>query len=238
MRLTAAAGAIGDDIGFGVIEFDAPVDYIFAGLHRTTNSPNDASAAVWRRNLDGTAVSTFGTSGLTLDSGIASANSAADGGRGIAADTTGHFLVAGTVTNALGNTDMVVWAFNAITGLLDGTWGANGVRIIDGAAGGTNASDEARAIVVDTSGRAVVTGFGINAAGNADMVVFRLTTSGALDTSFGTNGIFTHDSAAGGSASNDAGYGIALDGSGNIYVTGESVNASGNSDMVVWKLNP
>jgi uncharacterized delta-60 repeat protein len=58
---------------------------------------------------------------------------------------------------------------------------------------------------------------------------------GVLDTSFGVGGIVTSDGAAGGTNSDDRGYGIALDPSGKIVVVGISMNSSYNIDMGLWK---
>ena len=55
-----------------------------------------------------------------------------------------------------------------------------------------------------------------------------------LDNSFDGDGIVVHNDAAGGDA-NDKGFSIALDSDGNVYVTGYSINGSGNTDMVIWK---
>jgi hypothetical protein len=57
---------------------------------------------------------------------------------------------------------------------------------------------------------------------------------GVLDSTFGTNGLITHHNAAGGNG-DDGGGGIVRDGSGNLYISGESFNGT-NADMVIWKI--
>jgi len=74
-------------------------------------------------------------------------------------------------------------------------------------------------------------------AGDSDMVVWRLTSSGSLDTSFNGSGIVINNGAAG-SDGNDDGTGLAIDSRGRIIVSGSSTNSAGNRDMVVWRLNP
>ena len=56
---------------------------------------------------------------------------------------------------------------------------------------------------------------------------------GELDTSFGGTGYVVHNSAAGGN-SHDEGYGVAIDSSGRIVVSGFSWNGS-NYDMAIWR---
>jgi hypothetical protein len=56
--------------------------------------------------------------------------------------------------------------------------------------------------------------------------------SGILDDTFGNNGIVVHHNAAGGN-SHDGGYSIYVDSNGKIYVTGYSINSSGNADIVI-----
>ncbi|MCH7646082.1 MAG: hypothetical protein IH788_02650 [Nitrospinae bacterium] len=78
------------------------------------------------------------------------------------------------------------------------------------------------------------------------MVIWRYNSDGTLDTTFDTDGIVVHDSAAGSTGSMDFGSAIALGQAiGNddvatdkILVAGTSFNAAGNADMVIWRYNP
>lgn len=60
---------------------------------------------------------------------------------------------------------------------------------------------------------------------------------GVQSVPFGTNGVFTHNSASGGN-SFDWAYGSLTDEDGNIYLTGGSNNSSNWHDLVVWKVTP
>jgi len=66
------------------------------------------------------------------------------------------------------------------------------------------------------------------------MVIWRYLAEGALDTSFGMNGIVVHSNAAGGNGS-DHGIGMTLDAYGRILVTGFSLNPVLNDDLVIWR---
>ena len=60
-----------------------------------------------------------------------------------------------------------------------------------------------------------------------DMVIWVYNSNGTLDISFDTDGFVSHHDAAGGDFT-DIGYGIAIDSSGNIYVTGKSDALNGS----------
>jgi uncharacterized delta-60 repeat protein len=121
------------------------------------------------------------------------------------------------------------------SGNLDTTFNSNGVLFLDGSAGGSFANDQIRAIAVDSQDRIIAVGSSVNAGANADMTVWRLDSNGALDSSFSGDGIFTHNGAAGGNG-DDIAYGLVIDSSDNIYITGTSLNGSADFDMAIWKL--
>jgi uncharacterized delta-60 repeat protein len=99
--------------------------------------------------------------------------------------------------------------------------------------------NEGNSIYVDSEGKIYVTGYIRNSKGNKDMVIWKYTSSGTLDDTFNridnlSKGIVVHNNAAGGNG-DDEGKSIYVDNVGNIYVTGYSINSSGNKDMVIWK---
>ncbi|MCK9334752.1 MAG: SBBP repeat-containing protein, partial [Candidatus Cloacimonetes bacterium] len=111
--------------------------------------------------------------------------------------------------------------------------------------GGTS-NDEGRSIATDSNGNSYVTGsfegiavFGsttLTSSGNTDIFIAKL----------GCNGNWLWATKAGGPGS-DIGYGIAVDGNGNSYVTGcfrdnasfgsTTINSSGNTDIFVAKID-
>ena len=99
-------------------------------------------------------------------------------------------------------------------GSLDTTFSADGMVTTGIGSGPTRG----RAVAVQPDGKIVVAGFSQNGSDN-DIVVVRYTAAGALDASFGTNGVVTTDI---GSDSDDYGMAIALQSNGRIVVAGRS----------------
>ena len=168
-------------------------------------------------------------------------SSGGDLGNGIAVDGSGNVYVAGTsggtwgspVTPVAGWLDAFVAKFNSSGDLLWNTF-----------LGGAVYDDYGQSIAVDGSGNVYVAGYSdatwgspVNAyaGGNYDAFAAKLNSSGELQWN-----TFLGSSVA------DYGSGIAVDGSGNVYVTGDSrgtwgtpVNAyaGGNYDAFAVKLN-
>ncbi len=120
-------------------------------------------------------------------------------------------------------------------GTKDTGYGTSGILTFSNI-GKLGANERAYASIIDSAGKLTATGYTENASGNKDMTIVRGTVSGGQDTSIGTNGAVTHNSAAGGNG-DDIGYAIAIDSTGRILVAGSSKNASNNLDMAVWRYN-
>ena len=118
---------------------------------------------------------------------------------------------------------------------LDPDFGGTGFVRHDNAAGGSG-NDFGSGVVIQGDGKIVVAGRSMSATDNLDMTVWRYNTDGTLDTSFDGDGIMTHANAAGGNSA-DYGYAVALQSDGKIVVAGSSYNLSGETDLVVWRLN-
>lgn len=224
-----AAGGSGDDVG-NAVALASDGGILVTGSSATAGGATDM--AVWRFNADGTLDTTFNGSGIVVHDGTA-AGFGSESGNAITIDKSGKILVTGGTTTAGGTTDMVVWRFNA-NGTIDTGFNLSGMVVHNNAAGG-NGDDAGNAIAIDSQGRILVAGSSTNSAGNTDMVVWRYTFGGALDTTFSSDGIFVHNNAAGGNG-NDAGNAIAIDASGRILVAGWSTNVRGDKDMVIWRL--
>jgi uncharacterized delta-60 repeat protein len=109
-------------------------------------------------------------------------------------------------------------------GDLDVSFGTGG-KVTTAVGTGT---DRGYGVVVDSADRIVVAGYSYNGSNN-DFAVVRYTSSGVLDTTFGTGGKVT--TAIG--TSNDRGYAVAVDSAGRIVVAGYSWNGSNNDFAVV-----
>ena len=220
-----AAGGGGSDGGIGVA-LDPAGRIIVVG---TSDSGTDDDMVVWCFEPDGDLDTSFSGQGWVVHDNAAG-GAGHDFGRGVVLDAAGRILVAGSSFNASGNADLAVWAYLP-SGSLDTAFGTGGVFVHDAGAGG-GADDEGFGIALDCSGRILVTGHSWSPV-NIDMTIWRLTSSGNLDPTFGSGGVVWHDNAAGGS-SHDYGSAISLDLFGNVYAAGSGFSGT-SADMVIWR---
>lgn len=238
-----AAGGGSTDAG-AAVTIDGSGRILVAGYGYNA-SESHTDMVVWRYLNNGTLDASFGNGGIAVQRDAAGAGR--DSASTIAIDGSGRILVAGTSTNSAGNLDMVVWRLTD-NGSLDMTFGGDyngsntpdGFVIVDGAAfAGSN--DFANDIQLDASGRIVVAGS--SGLSDHDMVVWRFTANGQLDTSFGVDydtsgtrdGFFKHNGATAANSHDTAGS-LAIDGVGRIVLAGGSYNATSGYDMVIWRL--
>ncbi|MCZ6690904.1 MAG: hypothetical protein O7H41_15030 [Planctomycetota bacterium] len=223
-----AAGGNSDD-GGRAIAVDASGRILVSGT-----SWNGASRdmVTWRYDSAGVLDATFSLGGVVVHNDAAGGN-LHDHGEAITLDASGRILVSGFSWNGA-NYDMVTWRHDS-TGVLDATFGVGGVVAHNDAAGG-NFNDYGEAIALDSSGRILVSGYSWNGAGNSDMVTWRYDSTGVLDATFGVGGVAVHNDAAGGDT-DDQGWAIVLDNLDRVLVTGQSGNATFDTDMVIWRFN-
>jgi uncharacterized delta-60 repeat protein len=132
--------------------------------------------AVMRLNADGTLDTTFGSSGHTVvPLGAAQA---------IALQKDGKIVVVGRLgTNHLGIVRLTA------AGALDTSFGSGGKLTVT-VGSGTGSGSYARSVAIEADGKIVVAGYATFTTGSK-AVVGRFTTSGGLDTSFGSFGWFS-----------------------------------------------
>lgn len=113
-------------------------------------------------------------------------------------------------------------------GALDSSFGTGG-KVITSINSG---SDKAYSVALQPDGKILVAGMTVNSLTGQDFLCLRYNTNGSLDTSFGTNGIFTSDFQTG---SDDVVYSLALQTDGKIVLAGYSDNGS-NKNAAILRL--
>ena len=211
-----------------------------AGWHQVFGPGGDLNFGIVRLNPDGTPDTTFGVDGrVAVDF-----DGRGDLVNAIAVAPDGKIVVAGNssmpYTDPLAaDTDVAVVRLNP-DGSLDASFDGDGkTRINYGTVPGGTAttSDFAWRMTLDGQGRVVLAGSS-NLSGTGQFAVARLTTAGALDTTFGGgDGIFAEPLSAapgfGGSA-----YGITHDPAGRVLISGVGGPDSRNGEFVVARFNP
>ena len=210
---------------FGNSTFDAAGDALIqpdgkivaAGYTLPTGSPRDFALA--RYNPNGTLDTSFGNGGTV----ITSFGSDADTAYAVALQTDGKLVVAGeSFDPAISNYTFALIRYNS-NGALDASFGSGGKVATDFSPD----TDTAFAVTVQSNGRIVAAGRGLNGTTN-DFALARYTSNGTLDASFGTGGkLFTPF----GSGTDEA-YSAALQPDGKIVAAGRGT-VSGAADFAV-----
>lgn len=173
---------------------------------------------------------TLGISG-TVTTDIAATK---DEGNGVAVQTDGKIVVAGTVADNGVNDDDFAVARYSTTGVLDTSFGAGGkvtTNISTTISGGS--TDNGNGVAIQTDGKIVV-------AGRSDSLfaLVRYNTDGTPDTGFGAGGIVTADfSSLGSSYKASSGNAVAIQPDGKIVVVGSVQNGSQYEDFGVMRFN-
>jgi uncharacterized delta-60 repeat protein len=192
------------------------------GRRNTKRILDSAVEALETRQLlsGGTLDPTFGSGGIVVQD----FNGMPNYGAAAVLVAGGKILVAGTY-GELGATDICVSRYNA-DGSLDTTFGGgDGIAILDVGSG----EDGAYAMALDASGNILVAGQTVTSNGWYDMVVARFNADGAVDTSFGTDGVVSVDF----SGDFDVANSVAVQADGKILVGGSAtVNFNGTFALV------
>ena len=230
-----AAGGAFEDYGWGVA-IDSSDRIVVVGSSTRPGPVGDPDMVIWRYDSGGVLDPTFGAGAGFVVHGNAAGGDAWDEGDDLIIDAAGRIIVTGYSEAAGGGIAMVIWAYDS-TGNLDLTFGGGGVVLNQGTAGNPNGEDFGSGIGEDSSGRILVGGVGENLALTDDMVVWRYTSVGVLDTTYGTAGsVIEIDTAGGGGSASDWGLGLVIDSTDRSFVGGTSFNAnpSPSQDMAVW----
>jgi uncharacterized delta-60 repeat protein len=154
--------------------------------------------AVVRLNTNGTLDTSFDTDGIVTTPVL----TGADIGTDLAIQTDGKIVVAGYASNGVNN-DFAVVRYNA-NGSLDTSFDTDG-KVTTAVGTGR---DEANAVALTSTGLIIAAGRAAITGSGDDFALVRYTTAGALDTTFDTDGKFTHIMGTG--AANDIIYDVAV----------------------------
>ena len=227
---TSTVGAGGYDYG-AAVTVDAAGNILVAGF--STVSPSNIDLCVWRHSTTGV----LDSAGFATPKGYFSEHGASnptanpfDTANRVVIDGTGRIVLSATSFTGSATQGLVVRLTSA--GVIDTTFNTTGLRLItgvDGVVGGA-AFDGTNGLALDGTGRIVVGGSTVDAAGHYHAYVTRLTSSGAIDTTFGTSGFTILPSPK--NANVTFGGRLALDSKGRIVVVG-----SGDGNLAAWRLS-
>ena len=154
-----------------------------------------------RYNVDGSLDVSFDSDGkVVTDVGFN------DSGNAVALQNDGKIVVAGTTGTP--TTDFAIVRYST-DGSLDPSFGTGGIVTTS-----IGRDDDAKSVVIQSDGKVVVAG-----TSDSDFVVVRYTSTGVLDSGFGTGGKVTTDI---GSSTNDSANSVAIQSDGAIVVAGTS----------------
>ena len=175
------------------------------------------------RAADGAVDTTFGSSGSrTVNLG------ASDLAYGGYLQSDGKMIVVGGARPGA-TEDFGVARFNS-DGSVDTGFGTSGVYTLDVTAGRT---DRATGVGVQSSGKIIVGGYTRSVTQSDNFTLIRLTATGALDTTFGTSGIFTLDF----NGASDRAFCMKVLADDKILLAGWANNGSGDLDYAVIRVS-
>ncbi|MCB0405625.1 MAG: hypothetical protein KDD51_12645 [Bdellovibrionales bacterium] len=191
--------------------------YVVAGWRENGNTAS-RNFALARYLTSGALDTTFGTAGLQNTD----FNGDDDEAFALSIDSQGRIVLAGFRENGTASTRNFALARYRTNGTLDTAFGTAGLVNVDFAGD----DDEAYAVKHDQTQKIVAAGFRENGtASSRDFAMIRLTTTGALDTAFGTGGRVVTDFAG----DDDEVFAIAINSNNKILVAGFRENGGGNS---------
>ena len=184
---------------------------------------DDVNISVWQNT--GQVDLDFGTDGVVrnFDENVSSANA-------IALDTEDSLFIVSRY-----NSDIALLKYKS-DGSLDLNFGNNGLATYTNSTM-LNGYLRAEELALDSKGNIYLTGYEDSLTNEYDLVVWKFTPTGQIDTTFANEGVFVLDSVSeADSNKQDRGESIIVDKEDNIYVTGTSDTNSYSDDLFVLKL--
>lgn len=217
-------------------EADKDLYYSHTGISYLTGS----DMIVQKYSASGSLDTGFGGGGYVVQSVSSGSWDYNDAGYAIKYDGNTSLYVVGFSYGKMdswssSNTGMTCWKINT-DGALNTGFGDNGVFFHGGGAGSLF-DDKGFDLTITSDADILVGGYGnSNQSGlNDDILVWKITPSGTLDTAFGSSGIFHYDNSAVGFGEDDQCTGIAFDSTGAVYSSGFAYSGD-NTDMIAFKL--
>jgi uncharacterized delta-60 repeat protein len=214
------------DLGAAVTE-DANGNIVVGGY--SSDPSGNEVCAMWRFLPAGSPDPSFGTNGAVV---IPSAGSlSCTTIMGVVADS-GGLLVAGFATDPSLFTSAFAARFTS-AGAPDPTFGSGGFVSLNLA----NEFTQPWGLAVDSKGRILIAGE--LDSHDREAFVWRLSSTGVVDTTFGNQGVFSMSGTAGANPGADVAMAITVDAQDRPVIAGVS-NANGNTDsyLAVWRLTP
>jgi uncharacterized delta-60 repeat protein len=227
--------------GGNSVTLDSQGNVVVSGS--SLDGSNRQNLAVWRYTGAGALDTTFNGTGYALKLATAGAGGAYDTGFGVALDSQGRIVAAGTSVDGSSKTNLAIWRYCpaagtgcAAAGSLDTTFNGTGYALKLGTAGGTSDGvGEGNLVAIDSQGRVIVAGTAQDSSLNDHLAVWRYTSAGAPDTAFNGTGFATTIATAGAGGTSDTGNAVAVDSQGRIVVTGTSTDGTGKTHMAIWR---
>lgn len=217
LDITTAANAT-DRATCAGVQSDGKI--IVGGYTRTTSGNEDF--AIIRLSTAGVLDTTFGTSGVAK----VNFNTAGDRATDLAVLSDNSILICGNVfTDTIANGGKSTYGIAKLTaaGVLDTTFGTGGKATLNVGAN----DDSVAGMDVQSDGKILIAGMS-----NDKATVVRFTAAGGVDTTFGTNGVFSQHL---GASTSDALFDVKFETGGKIVACGTSAPA-GSLDVAILRL--
>lgn len=147
----------------------------------------------------------------------------------IATTSDGKIILAGYTTDSSSNKDLFLAKFDS-DGNLDTDFGSGSGYVIQDI--DSNTTEMAYALDLTSSGQIVVVGsVKSSSSSSTDILITAFTSSGILDTSFGTSGFIIEDW----NGKTDQLFDVEIDSEDSIYVTGYETNTDNTRDIIIGK---
>lgn len=200
---------------------------VVVGVSSITSTGQDFF--VIRLNSNGTLDTTFNNSGrLTFN--FNNNSTGADIARAVAIQSDGKIVVAGESAISGAGSDIVVARLNS-DGTFDLSFDGDG-KVITNLTG--NRNEYGRAVVLQSDGKIVVSGYSNRITTGDDFVVVRYNPNGSLDTTFNASGIVTTDILVN---REDRGASVTLQPDGKIVVAGYTNDPSFGNNFAIVRYN-